>query len=457
MKRTVKKWSPESTEALCGCFVCTDWSIFEHTCTDLDACTDSVTAYVSFHVESHIPTGLVCVYANNKLWFTKEVKNKLMANDAAFRSGDCVDFWRAKYDTRRAIARAKLEYKDKLEGQFASNNTHTVWQGLQTITQYLAKSVTTSSNQMLPNQLNEFYAHFDRQYSAAVEPLHLHPPSSLTPASIAGLPSTRPACAASSLYPPPPPPPPDLPLVISCHFQPLPPPPPPPDLPLVISCHLQPLPPPPPPDLPLVISRHLQPLAPPPPPTTGPASGHQLSPPAPTPPPPTTGPASGHQLSPPASTPPPPPHRTCLWSSAVTSSLYPPPHRTCLWSCHLQPLPPPPPPPDLPLVISCHLKHLQPDPLLLLVISRLLTPSPDHHLVLTCGLMLCQDHQDHCSSYRRGRSEAFSRARTPEKRQVLTCPLPPWGHVQTSWLQCSLLCSSRWNNATSLDTSRPPP
>ena len=223
MKRTVKKWSLESTEALCGCFVCTDWSIFEHTCTDLDKCTDSVTAYVSFHVESHIPTGLVCVYANDKLWFTKEVKNKLVANDAAFRSGDCVDFWRAKYDTRRAIARAKLEYKDKLEGQFASNNTHTVWQGLQIITQYLAKSVTTSSDQMLPNQLNEFYAHFDRQYSAAVEPLHLHPPSSLTPAYIAGPPSTRPACDASSLYPPPPPP--DLPLVISCHLQPLPLPP----------------------------------------------------------------------------------------------------------------------------------------------------------------------------------------------------------------------------------------
>ena len=102
-----------------------------------------MTAYVSFRVESCIPTQTVCVYANDKLWFTKKVKNKLVAKDAAFRSGDDEEFRRAKYDARRAIARAKAEYKDKLEDQFASNNTHAVWQGLQTITQYKAKSAAT--------------------------------------------------------------------------------------------------------------------------------------------------------------------------------------------------------------------------------------------------------------------------------------------------------------------------
>ena len=78
-------------------------------------------------VESCIPTRTVCVYANDKLWFTKKVKNKLVAKDAAFRSGDGKEFRRAKYEARRAIARAKVEYKHKLEGQFASNNTHAVF------------------------------------------------------------------------------------------------------------------------------------------------------------------------------------------------------------------------------------------------------------------------------------------------------------------------------------------
>ena len=71
VKKTVKKWSPESTEALRGCFECTDWSVFEHACTDLDEYTDTVTAYVSFCVESCIPTRTVCVCANDKPWFTK--------------------------------------------------------------------------------------------------------------------------------------------------------------------------------------------------------------------------------------------------------------------------------------------------------------------------------------------------------------------------------------------------
>ena len=71
--KPVKKWSPESTEAMRGCFEYTDLSVFEHACTDLDEYT--VTAYVSFCVESCIPTRTVCGYANDKPWFTKEVKN----------------------------------------------------------------------------------------------------------------------------------------------------------------------------------------------------------------------------------------------------------------------------------------------------------------------------------------------------------------------------------------------
>ena len=356
VKKTVEKWSPESTEALRGCFECTDWSVFELACTDLDEYTDTVTAYVSFCVESCIPTRTVCVYANDKPWFTKKVKNQLVAKDAAFRSGDDEEFRRAKYDARRAIARAKAEYKDKLEDQFASNNTHAVWQGLQTITQYKAKSATISSDPTLPDRLNEFYARFDRQNSAAVESLHLHLPSSLTPAPTAGPPPTGHISASG---------------------------------------------------------HQLLPPAPTPtPPPTGTASGHQLSPPAPTPTPSPTGPASGHQLSPPAPTP--TPHPLPLDLPLVII-------------CRFKPPPPTPLPPGRPLVISCHLQHPQPDLLLLLVISRLLlTPCPDHYPVFTCGLTLCQGHRHRHSSYRKGRSEAFSGARTPGKRQALTtCPLPP--------------------------------
>ena len=272
--------------------------------------THTVTAYVSFCVELCVPTWTVCVYTNDKPWFMKKVKNKLVAKDAAFRSGDDKEFRRAKYDACRAIARAKAEYEDKLEDQFTSNNTHAVWQGLQTITQNKAKSATISSDPTLPDRLNEFYARFDRQYSAAAEPLHLHPPSSLTPAPTAG-----------------------------------------------------------------------------PPPT-----GHTS--------------ASGHQLS----------------LQAPTPTLTPLPL-------------------DRPLVIRYRPQPPQPDLPLLLVISHLLLVSPpDHYPVFTCGLTLCQGHWDRHSSYRKGRSEAFSGARPPGQRQALTSSAvtllkyssPPPPHIHSS-------------------------
>ena len=134
------------------------------------------------------------------------------------------------------------------------------------------------------------------------------------------------------LKPPPPPPPPDRPLVISCRLQPPPPPPLPPDRPLVISCRFKPLPPPPtgpasghllslqaPLDRPLVICCRFKP---PPPPPLSPdrplVTKYRLQPPPPPPLPPDrplviscrfkppphhppAGPASGHQISPPAS------------------------------------------------------------------------------------------------------------------------------------------------------------
>ena len=53
VKKTVKRWSPESTEALRGCFECTDWSVFEHACTDLDENRDTVTAYVWNRASPH--------------------------------------------------------------------------------------------------------------------------------------------------------------------------------------------------------------------------------------------------------------------------------------------------------------------------------------------------------------------------------------------------------------------
>ena len=92
--------------------------MFKDSCPDLDAFTDAVTAYISWCEETCYESKLVTVYGNEKT------------------SGNRKEFRKAKYAVRKAISSAKYKYKRKLENQFASNNTRSLWQGLRQITQY---------------------------------------------------------------------------------------------------------------------------------------------------------------------------------------------------------------------------------------------------------------------------------------------------------------------------------
>ena len=65
-----------------------------------------------------------------------------------------------KYAVEKAIRGAKTVYRHKLEGQFLSNDTRSVWQGLQCITGYKQKHSIPGFDSAAPDN---FYAHFDHQ------------------------------------------------------------------------------------------------------------------------------------------------------------------------------------------------------------------------------------------------------------------------------------------------------
>ena len=67
------------------------------------------------------------------------------------------------YSVEKAIREAKTDYRRKLEGQFLSNDTHSVLQGLQCITGYMQKHSTRGSDSATPDNFNNVYARFDRQ------------------------------------------------------------------------------------------------------------------------------------------------------------------------------------------------------------------------------------------------------------------------------------------------------
>ena len=81
LKNTVKKWTHEAILSLQGCFDCTDWAMFSESCANQDEYADTVTSYVSFCTDSCIPSKTVTIYANDKPWFSKDIKHKLIAKN----------------------------------------------------------------------------------------------------------------------------------------------------------------------------------------------------------------------------------------------------------------------------------------------------------------------------------------------------------------------------------------
>ena len=91
------------------------------------------------------------------------IKHKLTAKNDAFKNSDKNQYKAAKYEAQKAIRRAKSQYRNKLEKQFSTSNSHAVWQGLQRITQYKQKSTPANNDPTLPDQLNHFYSRLDRK------------------------------------------------------------------------------------------------------------------------------------------------------------------------------------------------------------------------------------------------------------------------------------------------------
>ncbi|KAK1895359.1 DNA-directed RNA polymerase subunit beta', partial [Dissostichus eleginoides] len=95
--------------------------------------------------------------------YTSSVRQLLKARDTAFRSGDAQDYRLARAELKRGIKRAKHCHKLKIEEHFNTSDPRRMWQGLQTITDLKpTRASPPSTDPSLPDELNYFYARFDR-------------------------------------------------------------------------------------------------------------------------------------------------------------------------------------------------------------------------------------------------------------------------------------------------------
>ncbi len=136
---------------------------------DIEVYSDTVTCFIRKCVEDVVPTKTVCIYPNQKPWINSDVRAAL-ARTSAFKSGNMEEQKQANYDYRKTIKAAKRQYKNKIEGQFNTNNARSMWQGINNITDFKRnKTAAVNNAASLPDELNEFYARFEAHNTADTE------------------------------------------------------------------------------------------------------------------------------------------------------------------------------------------------------------------------------------------------------------------------------------------------
>lgn len=158
-RRAVHCWTDQSESALRDCFDHADWEMFHVAARDIDEYTDSVCGFIRKCVEDVVPSRTVKSFPNQKPWINGDVRAALAARSTAFASANTSDYKHAHYQLRKTIKAAKREYRDRVEQQF--DNPRSMWQGLNTITDFRGKTSTPQTTASLCEDLNVFYARFD--------------------------------------------------------------------------------------------------------------------------------------------------------------------------------------------------------------------------------------------------------------------------------------------------------
>ncbi|KAK0151949.1 hypothetical protein N1851_006689 [Merluccius polli] len=167
--RQVKAWPAGGTDALQDCFESTDWSVFKEASTgplgvNIEEYAEAVSGYIQKCTEDLCVTKHITVRANQKPWLTNEVRAKLRARNAAFKSGDETALRSARANLNRAIRDAKRAHRKKIEGHFQDcKDARRLWQGIKAITDYKPAPLQCDDNTDFLNELNSYFGRFDER------------------------------------------------------------------------------------------------------------------------------------------------------------------------------------------------------------------------------------------------------------------------------------------------------
>ncbi len=181
VQKLVPIWPENATSSLQDCFQCTDWNMFKEAATynnhtELQEYTETVTAYIKKCIDDVTVTKTISTRANQKPWMTTELRGLLKTRDEAFRSGDKAALKTARANLSCGIKNAKRSYAQKINNHFTdSRDTRSLWQAIQTITDYKPPPQACDDDPSLPDTLNHFYSQFEMQNDTPAQKLPTPP------------------------------------------------------------------------------------------------------------------------------------------------------------------------------------------------------------------------------------------------------------------------------------------
>lgn len=170
-EKTIKIWTEDSISSLQACFDCTDWQGFFDACGDnIDELTETVSSYVTFCIDSVIPSKQVVIFPNNKPWVTKVLKSAINKKKNIFFTGNPQEKKAVAKEVKAEIAKAKAKYKEKIENQYVNGDLRSAWQGIKSMASINQHAIDTkqpiSINGVedidLSNTFNRFFSRFER-------------------------------------------------------------------------------------------------------------------------------------------------------------------------------------------------------------------------------------------------------------------------------------------------------
>ncbi len=181
VQKLITIWPENATSTLQDCFQCTNWNMFKEAATynnhtDLQEYTETVTAYIKKCMDDVTVTKTITTHANQKPWMTAEVRGLLKTRDEAFRSGDKAALKTARANLSCGIKNAKRSHAQKINNHFTdSRDTQSLWQAIQTITDYKPPPQACDDDPSLPDTLNHFYSRFEMQNDTPAQKLPTPP------------------------------------------------------------------------------------------------------------------------------------------------------------------------------------------------------------------------------------------------------------------------------------------